>query len=219
VPVTALALKPANLSMEAAGSAGLVFVTAWSAMATAGRVAPGETVLVIGAGGGVGSAATQIAKAHGARIIGAVVSDNDVKTAEENGADEVIVPSSTGFVETVRKLTGAKGVNLSLDTSGRMFDECVESAAMEGRVSIITAPPDGKINFNLRTIYRNEMTVRGVDTRRLDAIACAKLLNQMLSNFESGKFRMKPGEARPLSAASQAYQEADHGGRFYIFNG
>src|SRR5271155_3051334 len=67
LPVAALTIKPANLSMDAAGSAGLVFVTAWSALVRATATTQGDTVLVIGAAGGVGAAAIQIAKARGAR--------------------------------------------------------------------------------------------------------------------------------------------------------
>ena len=72
--------------MDGAGSAGLIFVTAWSALVSAASVSPGETVLVIGASGGVGSAAVQIARSCGAVVIGAVRSDEDSPRVREIGA-------------------------------------------------------------------------------------------------------------------------------------
>ena len=64
----------------------------------------------------------------------------------------------------------------------------------------------------MRNIYRKEVRVLGVDTRRLDAVACAKLLAQMTPDFESGKFKAKPGKSLPLASAVEAYEQASHGG-------
>src|SRR6185295_2457294 len=83
LPIAALAPKPTRLSMEQAGAAGLTFVTAWSAIVTAAAVRRGDTALIIGASGGVGSAAVQIAKALGARVIGAVRNEVDAAVARE----------------------------------------------------------------------------------------------------------------------------------------
>jgi NADPH2:quinone reductase len=217
LPLAALTPKPANLSMDAAGSAGLIFVTACSALVSAANVSQGDTALIIGATGGVGSAAVQIAKSRGARIIGAVRSDEDSARARANGADETINTRSQNLAETVRAMTNGTGATVVFDTSGQMFAESIEAAAQKGRVSVIAAPADGKSTFNLRSIYRKELRVLGVDTRPLDAVACAKLLAEMRPNFESGKFRATPGQSRPLSAAAEAYNLVAHGnGRFYL---
>src|SRR5580658_1934086 len=105
LPLAALTPKPTNLSMDAAGSAGLIFVTACSAMVSAANVSQGDTVLIIGATGGVGSAAVQIAKSRGARVIGAVRSDEDSARARANGADETINTRSQNLTDTVRAMT------------------------------------------------------------------------------------------------------------------
>ena len=65
---------------------------------------------------------------------------------------------------------------------------------------------------NILTVYRKELRVYGVDTRRLDAVACAKLLAQMANGFESGKLTAKPGKPFPIAAAVDAYQQAAIGG-------
>jgi NADPH:quinone reductase len=217
VPVKSLTPKPKNLSMDDAGQAGLTFVTAWSSLVTAANVSEGDTVLIIGAGGGVGSAAAQIAKARKATVIGAVKSDEDAAAARQYGADHMIDTSKEQFAEAVKSITNGRGADVVFDTSGKMFAEGIEAAAMGGRVAVITAPSDGKTTFNLRSIYRKELKVHGVDTRRLDAVACAALLAQMRSGFESGKFKVKPGYAFPLDKASEAYEKASRGEqRYYL---
>src|SRR5580692_7975383 len=123
LPLAALTPKPAKLSMDAAGSAGLIFVTAWSALIVAAEVSRNDTVLVIGASGGVGSAAVQIAKSRGARVIGAIRSDEDSTRARENGADETINTGTQNLAEATRAITNGAGATVVFDTSGLMFPE------------------------------------------------------------------------------------------------
>jgi NADPH:quinone reductase-like Zn-dependent oxidoreductase len=203
--------------MDEAGSAGLVFVTAWLALVNAAEVSQRDTVLIIGASGGVGTAAVQIAKTCGAKVIGAVRSDQEVSHARENGADEVINTGGQNLAQALATITQNHGADVVFDTSGGMFAESVEAAAPKGRVCVISAPGDGKVTFNLRSLYRKELRVAGVDTRQLDAVACARLLEQMRPSFESGKFRMSPGQAFGLADASEAYEQAAGGkGRVYF---
>jgi NADPH:quinone reductase len=217
LPVAALTAKPSKLSMDAAGSVGLTFVTAWSALVTAAAVSRGDTVAIIGASGGVGSAAVQVAKFRGAKIIAAVRSDENFSAVRGNGADEVINTRSQDFTESVRAMTGNVGANILFDTSGQMFAESVEAAAQRGRVCVISAPKDGNVTFNLRSVYRKELRVLGIDTRPLDVIACAKLLVEMSAGFENGSFRATPGEPHPLSEAAEAYDLTARGkGRSYL---
>ncbi|MGD0768771.1 MAG: zinc-binding alcohol dehydrogenase family protein [Tepidisphaeraceae bacterium] len=209
---SAVTTKPAAISMEAAGGAGLTFVTAWLAMVTSAQVSCGETAVIIGAAGGVGSAAVQIAKSRGARVIAIVRSDDDFISSRQNGADEVINSKSANVINAVQSITKDGGAGVVFDSSGMMFAEAVEMAGMDGRIPVITAPADGKSSFNLRNVYRKELRVYGVDTRRLDAVACAKLLAQMANGFESGKLTAKPGKPFPIAAAVDAYQQAARGG-------
>lgn len=217
LPLAALTPKPASLSMDAAGSAGVVFVTAWSAMITAADVAKGDTILVIGASGGVGSAAIQIAKSRGAKVIGAIRSDEESPRARANGADEIINTGSQKLTDALQKITQGAGADVVFDTTGQMFAETIDAAALNGRIAVITAPTDGKSTFNLRNVYRKQLRIQGVDTRQMDVVASAKLLAQMRPGFESGTFKATPGQPRPLSSASDAYDQSAHGkGRFYL---
>lgn len=212
LPRTAVTPKPTTLSMEAAATAGLSLVTAWTAMVTVAEVLSGETVVVLGAAGGTGSAAVQIAKARGARVIGAVRSDDDFPSVRQDGAVEVINTRSVNIVDAVRSLTNGRGAEVVFDGSGMMFAEAVEVAGLDGRMPVIAAPPDGNAAFHLRSLYRKGLRVQGIDTLRLDAIACAELLAQMMPGFESGQFKAKPGKPLPLAAAGEAYGQAAHGG-------
>jgi NADPH:quinone reductase len=216
LPSAAATPKPASLSMEAAGSAGLTFVTAWSAMITAAEISSGETAVIIGAAGAVGSAAVQIAKSRAARVIAVVRSDNDFPAARQSGAADVINSKSVNILEAIQSITNNHGANVVFDTSGLMFPEAVEIACMNGRIPIISAPPDGKSTFNLRTIYRKTQRIIGVDTRGMDAITCAKLLQQMIPDFAAGRFTAKPAQTYPLRAAAEAYEKAFHGERIIL---
>jgi NADPH:quinone reductase len=217
VPAAALAAKPENLPVEAAGSIGLTYVTAWSALMTAADMGPQDWVLVIGAGGGVGSAAVQIAKWRGAKIIGAVRSQAHLSTARDSGAKEIIDTSTQKLPDAVRALTGGRGADIVFDTSGLMFAESIESTAQKGRVTVISAPADGEVKFNLRSVYRKELRVIGVDTRRLDVIESGKLLVKMASGFESGAFRANVGQVFALEEAGTAYERvASGGGRAFL---
>jgi NADPH2:quinone reductase len=219
LPRAGVALRPAAMGADAAGSAGVTFVTAWQAMVTAAKISPGETALIIGAAGGVGSAAVQIAKLRGARVIGAVRYERDFLAARENGADEVVLSSASAqFLADVRKVTGDRGADVVFDTSGMMFAEAVEAAAMAGRIPVITAPKDGMATFNLRSVYRKLMLVLGVDSRDLDSLACAKMLEAMSAAFQSGQLRAKAGVTRPLSGAVKAYEEAARGGERVVLH-
>jgi NADPH:quinone reductase len=209
LPLAALTSKPKNLSTEAAGSAGLTYVTAWSAIVTAADVSKEDLVLIIGAAGGVGSAAVQIAKMRGAKVIGGIRSDEEAARARENGVDAVVNTQSGNVVETLAKSGGA---DIVFDTTGFMFAEAIEAAATHARICVISAPPDGKSTFNLRSIYRKELRVFGVDTRSLDAVACAKLLAEISPFFTSGQFKATPAKPYPLASAPQAYEQAARGG-------
>jgi NADPH:quinone reductase-like Zn-dependent oxidoreductase len=202
--------------MEAAGSAGLIFITAWLAMVTSAEVSAGETAVVIGAVGGVGSAAVQVAKSRGARVVGVVRSDKDIPSARQNGAAEVINARSANIADAVMSITNNRGANVVFDTSGTMFAEAVEIAGMNGRIPVITAPADGKTTFNLRSLYRKTQRIFGIDTRQLDSVFSAKLLSLMASEFASGRFTANPGQSYPLAAVVAAYEQAARGGRIIL---
>lgn len=212
VPIDGVTLKPTALSMQAAGMAGVTFVAAWSAMVVAAEISRGQTALIVGAAGGVGSAAVQIAAWRGARVIGAVRSEEERAAAKALGAGHVINTRIEKLNESIQKLTDGAGAAIVFDSSGMMFAEAIEAAATGARIPVIAAPSDGQSALNLRSVYRKELRIDGIDTRRLDTVASARLLAQMLPGFESGALKVAPGKDYPLSKAGEAYEAASEGG-------
>ncbi len=214
LPVGALVQKPAALAMDAAGSAGVTFITAWAAMVQTAAIAAGETAIVLGATGGVGSAAVQIAKARGARVIGVVRSPEDFAAARANGAEDMVSSGDGQFVQEILARTpGNSGGQVVFDTTGMLFGQVMEIAAPGGRIPVITAPRDGQVTFNLRQVYRKVLTIRGVDSAQKDAVACANVFREMAGLFESELLRPAGGEARKLGDIAAAYELSTKGGK------
>jgi NADPH:quinone reductase-like Zn-dependent oxidoreductase len=142
---------PENLSFEEAAAFPLVSLTAWHMLITRAQLKPAETVLVLAAGSGVGSAAIQIAKASGARVIATAGSDAKLAKARELGADDVINHSTQKVSEEVKRLTNRRGVEVVFEHVGQAtWNESIRSLAANGRLVTCgaTSGPEGKINID-----------------------------------------------------------------------
>jgi NADPH2:quinone reductase len=152
---------PDRMSFAEGAALYINYTTAWFALHQAGA-REGETVLVQGAAGGVGTAALEVIKAFGARSIAVVSTDEKESAARRMGADEVV--RSTGrWLEEVRALTGGRGVEVVIDTvGGDRFLDCVRSLAIGGRLVVVGfasgSIPAVKVN---RLLLRN-LTVTGI---------------------------------------------------------
>jgi NADPH:quinone reductase-like Zn-dependent oxidoreductase len=118
VPRVNLLPMPEGLSYAGAAAIPLVFLTAWHMLTDRARLKPGEDVLVIGAGSGVGSAAIQIGKLLGARVIATASLDSNLARAKELGADDTINHANQDIAQEVRKLTDKKGVEVVFEHVG-----------------------------------------------------------------------------------------------------
>jgi len=119
VPAANIFLKPASLSMKDAAAIPLVMTTAWQMAVVRGKVSPRDTLLIYAAGSGVSSAAIQIAKLHGAKVIATAGSDAKMALAKNLGADWVLNHQDPNFVANVRNIVGKRGVDLILDHVGK----------------------------------------------------------------------------------------------------
>src|SRR5258708_8186079 len=172
VPVASLRRRPDNLSFDQAASVGVNYMAAWCGLEAAGLRA-GETVLLIGAGGGVGGAAAQIARGLGARIIGA---DRQAPhpNAPIDGIAEKLILGAEDLPAEVRAATGGKGADVVFDlVGGVVFRDAVNSLALRGRLVEIAAPGQREVSFDLPGFYHHATRSHRVDTLKRDLTASA----------------------------------------------
>jgi NADPH:quinone reductase-like Zn-dependent oxidoreductase len=162
VPEANVIPKPENLSFPEAAAMALVFLTAWHMLLTRARLAPNDTVLVIAGGSGVGSAAIQIAKMIGARVIATVGSEGKIEKAKSQGADEVILHSAAGFRREVKRLTAGRGVDVVFEHVGTAtWDDSVGSLAPGGRLITCGATTGYEAKIDLRFLFTRQLSIMG----------------------------------------------------------
>jgi len=211
VPVASLRRKPKNLGFDEAASVGVNYMAAWCGLEAA-SLRSGETVLLIGAGGGVGAAAAQIARRIGARVIGADRRSPRPDAPALAIAEKLIIAAEDLPAE-VKAATRGKGADVVFDlVGGVMFRSAVNSLARGGRLTEIAATGQREVSFDLLDFYHNESRLFGVDTLQYDLTASAKVLEALTPGFESGDYRAAPiAEICPLSEAQTAYRKVAAG--------
>ncbi|MDQ2733063.1 MAG: zinc-binding alcohol dehydrogenase family protein [Armatimonadota bacterium] len=212
LPANALSPKPPSLSMEEAGSLGVACVTAWSGLMETGVLSPGETVLIVGLTGAVGSMAAQIARWKGCRVLGTIRSHREPAHPALQYADEVIPLHEVDLAEAVAELTGGKGVDLCFDTvGGDLFEPALHTLAQRGWLVEISADSSRRVSFDLLDFYRRESRILGLNTLHLDSRACAAALEQIAVGFAAGILQPPPVEVVPMEAALEAYSRVLEG--------
>ncbi|MDG9781319.1 NADPH:quinone oxidoreductase family protein [Metapseudomonas otitidis] len=129
---------PKGIDFNSAAAFGMTYGTSMHALKQRANLQPGETLLVLGASGGVGLAAVEIGKAMGARVIAAASSDEKLEVAKAAGADLLINYSTSSLKEKVKELTGGQGADVIYDpVGGDLFDEAIRSIAWNGRLLVV----------------------------------------------------------------------------------
>jgi NADPH:quinone reductase-like Zn-dependent oxidoreductase len=153
---------PGDLNFDEAAAVPLVFITAWHMLFTRAGLKPGEDVLVLGAGSGVGSAAVQIAKWAGARVIATAGADWKLEKARALGADEVINHSKQSIAEEVRRLTAKRGVDVIVEHVGAaVWEACFESLATYGRLVTCGVTTGGEVKLNVQALFGRQRSLLG----------------------------------------------------------
>jgi NADPH:quinone reductase-like Zn-dependent oxidoreductase len=192
VPPEFVAAKPERLSFGQAAAIGVPFTTAWAALIGAGRVEAGETILIVGAVGAVGSAAVQIANWKGARVLAADRNPNVVP-----GAHAFINTSREDLREQVLDLTGRKGVDIVFDTvGGPMFEPALRSLRFGGRQIAIASTGGSRVSFDLVEFYHNGTYLIGVDSYRMEPGELRMMMADLNRGFEAGY--LKPPDIQPV---------------------
>ncbi|HEY2880041.1 NADPH:quinone oxidoreductase family protein [Nocardioides sp.] len=162
VPVSAVFPLPERTSYDEGAALPLNYLTALFALVERGHVREGETVLVHGASGGVGTATLQVARGLGARTIAVVSSDEKAAFARSAGADETVLLD--GFKDAVRDLTGGRGVDVVLDVvGGEVFTDSLRCLTEQGRLLVVGfASGQGIPEVKVNRLLLNNVDVRGV---------------------------------------------------------
>lgn len=162
VPYRNVLAMPENLTFEQEAAFPLVSVTASHMMFALAGLQHGETVLIMGAGSGVGSMAVQMAKLAGARVITTVGADDKIPKAVTLGADAVINHNREKVAERVRLLTEGRGVDVVIEHIGpEVWDSCLASLAKGGRLITCGATTGAEVKLDLRQVFSRQYTIKG----------------------------------------------------------
>jgi NADPH2:quinone reductase len=197
---------PDKMSFPEAAASSLVYDTSWFALRERARLREGETVLVLGASGGVGLASVQLAKAMGARVLGAIANMDKAKMVREAGADEIIDLSAPDLHESLRAqvyaCNGGKGADIVLDMlGGDFFDAAIRALAWCGRLVVIGFAAGRIPTLKMNYVLVKNIEVSGLqvsDYRKRMPARVADCYAEVFGLFESGKLKALPFETLPL---------------------
>jgi NADPH:quinone reductase-like Zn-dependent oxidoreductase len=207
VPAEVLSLKPKSLTMTQAAAIGIPYITAWASVVSAAQIQPGETILIVGAAGAVGQAATQIANWKQARVIGAGTKSDPIP-----GVERVVNTKTEDLRERVRELTAGKGVDVVFDTvGGALFEPALRSLRFGGRQVAIASPGEPRVSFSLVDFYHNFSKLLGVDSFGLRPGQIAEIAAELNAGFDTGVLKPSPIEIVPFEKAVDAYERVAAG--------
>jgi NADPH:quinone reductase-like Zn-dependent oxidoreductase len=192
---------PGELPFSEAAAVPLVFLTAWQMVVDKGKLRPGQTVLVQAAGSGVSSAAIQIAKLHGARVIATTGTDAKAERARSLGADEVVNYSTQDFVAEVKRLTGKRGVDLVVEhVGGEVMAKSVMATAAGGRIVTCGATAGFEPKIDLRHVFFRQIEILG------STMGSKGSLFDILEHVKSGRLRPVVDRVMSLWDAADAHR-------------
>lgn len=163
-PAANLLRKPKNLSFIEAAAVPVVFMTAWHMLLTKADLKAGETVLILGAGGGVASAGIEIARLAGARVLATTSSEKKAERALDLGAHRVFNYRDEDWVQAVIDETHGRGVDLVQDNVGaKTWPQALQTLARNGRLVSTGSHSGAEVTFNLSQVYHRQIRIIGAN--------------------------------------------------------
>ena len=214
VPESNLLPIPENLPYEEAAAVPLVFLTAWHMLLTRARLQPGEDVLVLGAGSGVGSAAIQVARLAGARVFATIGNESKRQKALELGAEAVLNRTEVDVASEVRRLTDRRGVDVVVEHVGQeTWKQSIASLAVGGRLVTCGATTGSDAEIDLRALFSRNLTLLGSYMgRRSELVTILKLVGER-------RLRAVVDSVMPLSQGVRAHlrmERSEHFGKIVL---
>jgi NADPH2:quinone reductase len=206
---------PASLPFTEAAAMALVYDTAYFALKDRGRIQPGETVLVLGATGGVGLAAIQLAKAFGGKVLAAVASPDKEDIVRAAGADEIVLLSVPDLHESLRRqvfaVTNNKGADIVLDMlGGDIFDAAVRALAWCGRLVVIGFASGRIPSLKMNYVLVKNIEVSGMqisDYRKRRAADMQTCFAEIYALHAAGKLKALPTKTYPIERFTEALSD------------
>ncbi len=201
VPRQNLLPKPRALSFPEAACLPLTYLTAWTMLVRRAEVKPGETVLVHAAGSGVGSAAIQICKLLGAKVIATASTEEKLARARQLGADHTINYVEKDFLEEVKRLTQRRLVDVVFEHTGAdTFEKSVACLPYGGRLVTCGATTGHEVKVDLRVLFYKRISLLG------STMGSKGDLFRILQLVEEGRLRPVLDRTLPLQEAAQAHR-------------
>jgi NADPH:quinone reductase-like Zn-dependent oxidoreductase len=200
---------PENLSFEEAAAVPLVFQTAWHMLVSRAELQPGEDVLILGAGSGVGSAAIQIAKFLGARVFATAGTDEKLQKAKQLGVDHGINHKSQKIRDEVRRITNKRGVDVVFEHVGTAtWDDSLASLAPSGRLVTCGATTGFDAKIDLRFLFSRQLSLLG------SYMGTKSELHTVLKLVAAGRLKPIVDRVFPLAEAAAAHTYLESGSQF-----
>lgn len=202
---------PASMDFTTAAAFGMTYGTSMHALRQRGQLQAGETLLVLGASGGVGLAAVEIGKAMGARVIAAASSAEKLAVAKAAGADELIDYSQASLREEIKRLTGGQGVDVIYDpVGGELFEQAVRGLAWNGRLLVV-----GFASGSIPQLAANLVLLKGAAVLGVFWGAFAQRqpednaanFKQLFAWYAEGKLKPLVSQTYPLAEAGAAIEK------------
>jgi NADPH:quinone reductase-like Zn-dependent oxidoreductase len=197
---------PDSVSYAEAAAAALVYLTAWHSLITRGGLAPGQSLLIVGAGGGVNSASIQIGKLMGATVYVVGSTAEKLAQAQSLGADIMIDRSKEDWVKAVYKLTGKRGADVIVDNVGKeTLPGALRAAARGGKILIVGNTSGALAELDIRYIFSKHLSILGSTmSPHSDFVTVMNLVF-------SGKLKPIIGARFPLEQAADAQRTLTDG--------
>ncbi|HEV7928445.1 MAG TPA: NADPH:quinone reductase [Verrucomicrobiae bacterium] len=195
---------PNNASFAEGAALGIPYGTAWRALFQRARAVPGETVLVHGASGGVGTAAVQLARAAGLRVIGTASSDRGAQLVRDLGARHVLNHGQPDYLTDVLKITENRGVDIILEMLANVnLGRDLQVLARNGRVIVIGNR--GKVEIDAREAMVRDAEIRGMILFNVSAAEKVAIHAALRAGLESGTVKPVISRELPLEDAPRAH--------------
>lgn len=209
VPARNLFPIPAGLTFEEAAAFPLVYQTAWRMIVGRAAVRPGETVLIHGAGGGVGGAALEVARLCGARVYATTSSESKARALSEAGAELVIDYSREDVGQVIRGRTGKRGVDVVVDTVGeKTWTTSLRSVVKGGRIVTCGATSGPNPREEIRLLFWKQISILG------STMSNDREFRALLAEVGKGSLRPRIDRVIPFPRAREAYERLEEGSHF-----